>query len=198
MVNLFNQLSLAPAERRRVQAECLERLQQLCRLYGGSADLLAGTGAVAVLDVPEETANHAFQAICAAQLARRLTADLNRARAETGRTPLVVRLGLERADVEEERAASGAGVAAAMPRSVQHAVLLSALGRDDCVVIGERVHASCAEPERIGARPVESPALRAPDGSAPRSAWLVRELPESYRQLLDRQAGKLLARLARA
>ena len=57
------------------------------------------------------------------------------------------------------------------------------------IVVGDGVRSRCAQPSRLIAEALDSPVLRAAGAD---SAWLVRDLAEGYRGLLDRQAQLLL------
>ena len=144
-----------------------------------------------MLDAVADEGDHAFQAICAALLAARVFEALNIDRSREGRTPLALRVGVARVgDEERVSALEASALTEACPDAVAVAVTLSALARDRAVVISERVHAGCDAASRLVAETLESPALRAAEDS-PR-AWLVHDLAEGYRGLLDRQAQLLL------
>jgi hypothetical protein len=164
----------------------------VCRLYGGRPERLPGTGLVAALGTPDGDEAPAFVAVCAALLAARVFADLDRSRRRDGETPLALRIGVEQV-VDAPESASGhfedAALVESLPESVSRAVTLSALARGG-VVVGDAVHAACAEGDRLEAEPLESPVLRATLGP-PGRAWLVRDLAEGWRDLLDRQAALL-------
>jgi uncharacterized membrane protein affecting hemolysin expression len=191
VVNLFNQITLSNAERSAVLDECEALLDRVCRLYGGRHEPLPGTGLLIVLDALSESGDHAFQAICAALLAARVFEDLNHDRRREGQVQLALRIGVERI-LDETPAADPGEVALidSFPETVARGVTLSALARDRSVVIGDAVHASCAETNRLDAAPLQSPVLRATGGG---SAWMVADLAEGYRGLLDRQAQLLLS-----
>jgi uncharacterized membrane protein affecting hemolysin expression len=191
VVNLFNQITLSNAERSTVLDECEALLDRVCRLYGGRQEPLPGTGLLIVLDALSESGDHAFQAICAALLAARVFEDLNHERRREGQVQLALRIGVER--ILDETPAADPGeeaLIASFPETVARGVTLSALARDRSVVIGDAVHASCAETNRLDAVPLQSPVLRATGGG---SAWMVADLAEGYRGLLDRQAQLLLS-----
>lgn len=195
VVNLFNQISLSAAERSAVLTQCETLLDRVCRLYGGRHERLPGTGLLIVLDALSESGDHAFQAICAALLAGRVFEDLNHERRRAGAVQLALRIGVERI-LEPDAQAAEAGrdpdddaLAARLPETVARGVTLSALARERSVVIGDAVREACSEPTRLELRPLQSPVLRAAGGGG---AWLVDDLAEGYRSLLDRQAQLLL------
>lgn len=104
--------------------------------------------------------------------------------------PLALRIGVERVvDEGAESALDVQAVAEACPDTLGRAVTLSALARERAIVVSDGVRRRCAQPSRLAAETVASPALRA---AGEESAWLVRDLAEGYRGLLDRQAQLLL------
>ena len=207
VVNLFNQISLSHDERSAVLERCEALLDRVCRLYGGRHERLPGTGLVIVLDALSESGDHAFQAICAALLATRVFEELNLERRHDGAVRLALRVGVERiVDAGDDPDADARGDAdmhadpesarphdrtliGNFPETVSRAVTLSALARERTIAIGDAVHAACSEPARLVARPLQSPVLRATGSD---DAWLVEDLAERYRDLLDRQAQLLL------
>lgn len=190
VVNLFNQVSLSAAERAEVVDDCDEMLERVCRLYGGRRERLPGTGLALVLDALADEGDHAFQAVCVALLAARVFEGLNLERRRDGRVPLALRIGVERVvDEGAESALDVQAVAEACPDTLGRAVTLSALARERAIVVSDGVRRRCAQPSRLAAETVASPALRA---AGEESAWLVRDLAEGYRGLLDRQAQLLL------
>ncbi|MEE4299860.1 MAG: hypothetical protein V2J24_10505 [Pseudomonadales bacterium] len=190
VVNLFNQVSLSAAERAEVVDDCDELLERVCRLYGGRRERLPGTGLALVLDALADEGDHAFQAVCVALLAARVFEGLNLERRRDGRVPLALRIGVERVvDEGAESALDAKAVAEACPDTLGRAVTLSALARERAIVVSDGVRQRCAQPSRLAAETVASPALRA---AGEESAWLVRDLAEGYRGLLDRQAQLLL------
>ncbi len=190
VVNLFNQISLPAEARSEVLSECESVLDQVCRLYGGRQEALPRTGILVTLDALSDSGDHAFHAVCAALLAHRVFADLNRERMRDGQVQLVLRIGLERV-LEEEREDRDVGsMALAFPDSVSRGITLSALARDDGIAIGDAVLRSCSDAERLVREALNSPALRATGDSG--HAWLIRDLAPGYRGLLERQAQLLL------
>lgn len=190
VVNLFNQVSLSASERSEVIDACEELLDRVCRLYGGHYERLPGTGIGLVLDALADEGDHAFQAVCVALLAARVFEGLNADRRRDGEVPLALRIGVER--VVDDQADTHLGVrplADACPDSVARAVTLSALARERTIVVGDGVRSRCAQPSRLIAETLDSPVLRAAGAD---TAWLVRDLAEGYRGLLDRQAQLLL------
>jgi len=198
VLNLLNQQALPSGERRQALDTCVEGLHAVASLYNGYAEPLPGTGAVALLAAHPDTRDPAFQAVCAAMLARRVLAEINATRVRSGRSALVLRVGLDRVDSDEEPSPGAPDIAAARPLAVQRTMLLSALGRDERIAIGERLRAACAEPDDLDAEPVDSPALRAPGAGRPLSAWLIRSLPGSYEAQVEREAELLLSALRTA
>ncbi len=200
VVNLFNQISLPADARHEVLLQCEDALEQVCRLYGGRQEWLPRTGLLVTLDALSDSGDHAFHAICAALLAQRVFADLNRQRIRDGKVQLLLRIGLERviaaeadnADVDpddDDRDPSD-GMADLFPDSVARAITLSALARDEGVTIGDEVLDACDDPDRLEREALQPAALRALGGSS--QAWLVLDLAPGYRSLLDRQAQLLL------
>lgn len=190
VVNLFNQVSLSAEERTEVVDDCEELLDRVCRLYGGRRERLPGTGLALVLDALADEGDHAFQAVCVALLAARVFEALNLERRREGRVALALRIGVERVvDEGAEHALDAEAVADACPDTLGRAVILSALARERAIVISDGVRRRCAQPSRLVAESLASPALRA---AGEESAWLVRDLAEGYRGLLDRQAQLLL------
>jgi hypothetical protein len=190
VVNLFNQVSLSGEERSAVIDDCEELLERVCRLYGGRHERLPGTGLALVLDALADEGDHAFQAVCVALLAARVFEGLNLDRSREGRVQLALRIGVERVGDEDAGADLDAhSVADACPETLGRAVTLSALARERAVVVSDGVRRRCAQPSRLVAEPLDSPVLRA---AGVDSGWLVRDLAEGYRGLLDRQAQLLL------
>ncbi|HSG88991.1 MAG TPA: hypothetical protein VLA56_07255 [Pseudomonadales bacterium] len=194
VVNLFNQISLSSTERSEVLERCETLLDRVCRLYGGRHERLPGTGLLIVLDALSENGDHAFQAICAALLAARVFEDLNHDRRREGAVQLALRIGVERIVEESAHEVDGHRIGDRtliedFPETVTRGVTLSALARERSVAIGDAVRDACPEPSRLDASPLQSPVLRAAGGGA----WLVHDLAEGYRGLLDRQAQLLLS-----
>ena len=190
VVNLFNQVSLSGEERSAVIEDCEELLERVCRLYGGRHERLPGTGLALVLDALADEGDHAFQAVCVALLAARVFEGLNLDRSREGRVQLALRIGVERVGGEDDEVDLDAhSVADACPETLGRAVTLSALARGRAVVVSDGVRSRCAQPSRLVAEALDSPVLRA---AGTDGGWLVRDLAEGYRGLLDRQAQLLL------
>jgi len=200
VVNLFNQISLPADARHEVLLQCEDALEQVCRLYGGRQEWLPRTGLLVTLDALSDSGDHAFHAVCAALLAQRVFADLNRQRIRDGTMQLLLRIGLERViateadgadmDPDAEGRDPSDGMADLFPDSVARGITLSALARDEGVAIGDDVLTACGDPDRLEREVLQSAALRALGGSS--QAWLVLDLAPGYRSLLDRQAQLLL------
>lgn len=175
VINVFNQLSLPVAERRRAVDDCLAALEPVCRRYGASAERLRQTGILVRLDrVPvDHPAAHdeALAAIHAALEVQQALQDYNRQRHEQGEPELVLRLGLEALQPDPTSGDISASVA--------RGITLSALARDMGIAITDQVLYACRSTEQLDYVTLKSAALRALGGSS--QAWLIKGIAASTR-----------------
>jgi hypothetical protein len=184
-VNLYNQISMTRQQRAPLLASAYARSDDVCRLYGGSAAHLSGTGLLITFGGGYEE-DRGFKAVCAALLLAEVLSALSLS--DDAGTPApqpVFRFGMH-------RFAPALGEQAEHGDAVNDAVLLSAVAGDGCLAISQDVFASLERPERLDWTPCRNALLQQLATTGPEAA-LVFEVQAAYQTLLAQQAELLNA-----
>ncbi len=189
VLNLFNQGSLAPADRDAAYVACIERMQRVLGLYKGRVCRLHGTGLFALLDSIEGD-DHAFSGICAALLALRLTAQLNDARLLQQRKPLGLRGGLTRL-TNPTTSTAEADLLDELDEALSATLLLSATAKNHALAIERSVFEDLLDNQRVLWTAIRSPIPGIED--AGRFHYQITGLAPSHAALLTSQTERLLA-----
>ena len=189
VLNLFNQGSLAPADRDAAYAACIERMQRVLGLYKGRVYRLHGIGLFALLDSIEGD-DHAFSGICAALLALRLAAQLNDARALQQQKALGLRGGLTRLS-KATTSTREADLLDELDEALSATLLLSATAKDHALAIERSVFEDLLDNQRVVWTAIRSPILSSDD--AGRFHYQITGLAPSHAALLTSQTERLLA-----
>lgn len=173
VVNLYNQLVLAPAVQNGELALARHYAERVAAVHGGSVSQLPGTGLV--LDFATAGNDRAFQCVCAGLVLKRLL--------EGAESQGEYRLSLH---------STGRGEALCLQLddiALADACLLSAMARGPGLVLSREALAEVERPQRLGVEELDSLVLEQLEASS--GAVRVRDVAPSHQGLLDRQVARL-------
>ncbi|MGE0625003.1 MAG: hypothetical protein AB7I04_25295 [Pseudomonadales bacterium] len=174
-VNLFNQLSLTREQSVRELSLARAIAQRVASLYSGTVQDLPGSGLLLGFG-PGDSDERPFHVLCAAFILSRLLADAE----SFGR----YRLGLHTLTLEPDDTLQ------AKLEPVRDAAVLSALARDNGIVVSEAFHAAVPYSQRLVSEPLNHPLLEDLDTTGG-GARLARSLAEPHDQLVEELLAKL-------
>ncbi len=175
-INLYNQLSMTPAERELELAYGLTMAEQVANLYQGHAAYLPGTGVLVGFENNEDH-DRAFQVMCAAFVLVHLLDE------DAGR-------GTYRLAVHELLLPSNKKLEVSAPE-VADAVLLSALAKYKTVAISDRFFKCILRRERLLSQRLVNPLLA--ELTTAQACYLITGLSRTYADLITQQVERLTA-----
>ena len=189
VVNWFNQVSFAAADRPRIIDMCLSRADQVGHLYGGRGFELPGIGLIFLFHgAPDgvQRAERCFSVVCAALLIAEVLHDVNQRNYMRDRPELAFRFGLHE-DPSNTPLAELPGT-----DHVTDATLLSAVAANDTVATSREVFDQLEGEERFDSTQQEHAILASLVTASPGECFIISALSGSYRSLLQGQAERLI------
>ncbi|MCH8140703.1 MAG: hypothetical protein IH908_03800 [Proteobacteria bacterium] len=175
-INLYNQLSMTPAERELELAYGLTMAEQVANLYQGHAVYLPGTGVLVGFE-HNEGHDRAFQVMCAAFVLLHLLDE----DAVRGIYMLAVHALLLPSDKKLEVSAP----------EVADTVLLSALAKYKTVAVSDRFYVRILRRERLLSQRLDNPLLA--ELTTAQACYLITGLSRAYADLITQQVERLTA-----
>lgn len=189
VINWFNQVSFAPADRARIIDLCLSRAEQVGSFYGAKGTELPGTGLLLAFNGAAQQSlrgERCFQVLCAALLIVEVLNAVNERQFMEGRPDLQFRFGLH-----EDPTGSPLDE---LPETeyATDTILLSAVAGNDTIAVSREVFDQLDQPERFASVAQEHAILGSLTTATAGRCAIVTELEDSYRTLLDQQAERLI------
>ncbi len=190
----FTSLSekLSPDDVAGILNEYFTYISMASQLYRGTIDKYMGDCAMVVFGVPEEDADHKFNALACAVMIQKLVARINAARVRDGKDSIHFRIGVNSGTMLAGNMGSNERMQyTVVGETVNLASRLHTVANKDQIIITEHLYHDKDIKWRITAQRYESIKLRGI--ATPVSTYIVKDVGDSYRVTMEAQINNILA-----
>lgn len=183
---------LSPKEVADLLNEYFSYIAMASRMYNGTIDKFMGDCAMLIFGVPEEDKNHKFNAVACAVLIQKLVDRLNAIRVRNGKFSVHFRIGINSgAMLAGNMGANERMQYTVVGEAVNLASRLHTVAESGQIIISEHLFKDPGVNSRVLARKHGSIRLRGI--SEPIATYIVKDLSNTYREIMDAQIDNLTA-----